>query len=269
MGDWPQGAGSRYQDDDAATYETAINPNATANTKGSYTTIFAATTFAATGLVVTIRTADASTDYLVDVALGAAASEQIIAANLLASSCTGLSTAHYILPLFIPSGSRISARSQAGGASKSLNVKMQLIGGAASSDVFSRIETWGAATADSGGTSVDPGGSINTKGAYSQLVAASAFDVKRIYVAIGNQQNATRTTMLEALDIAIGAALSEQVIIPNLEVLQDATQDMIFPQVYGPFDIMIPSGTRVAARAMSQNADATDRLFDVVVYGIG
>ena len=269
MGDWPQGTGSRYQDDDGASYETGINPNATANTKGSYVTIFAATTFDATGLVVTIRSSNASTDYLVDVAIGAASSEQIIAANLLISSCTGLSTAHYILPLSIPAGVRISARSQAGGASKSLNVKMQLIGGADSSVSFSRIETWGAATADSGGTSVDPGGITNTKGAYSELVAASAFDVKRIYVAVGNQQNATRTTMLEALDIAIGAAASEQVIIPNLEVLQDATQDMIFPQVYGPFDIVIPGGTRVSARGMSQSADATDRLFDVVVYGIG
>jgi len=41
------------------------------------------------------------------------------------------------------------------------------------------------------------------------------------------------------------------------------------PPVLGPFPVAIPSGSRIAARAQCNISDATDRLFDVAVYGVG
>jgi len=43
--------------------------------------------------------------------------------------------------------------------------------------------------------------------------------------------------------------------------------DFTVPMTVGYFQRKIPAGTRIAARAQCSGTDATDRLFDVLLYG--
>jgi hypothetical protein len=257
----------------ASSHGTLCTAHASANTKAtSYTELIASTAFAAQSILITFENASASTiDFLFDIAVGASSSEQIIIANLQVSIPNGVSVAaSFWFPIHIASGSRISARCQCTTGAATVRVSALLFGGGfASPERHSIVDTYGAATADSGGTSVDPGGSSNTKGSYSQLTAATTRPHKGLLLAIGNQINGVRTGCAWLLDIAIGASLSEQVIIPNLSLNADTTKDMVFPQAFSFIPITIPAGTRLAARAQCSITDATDRLLDVVAYGVG
>ncbi len=268
MGVWPAAQPSRYSDDDAATYSTVVNPNASANTKGSWVTLIATTAFPAQGILMTLVTGSVNIDYLYDLAIGSAGNEQTIASNLLLAVYE-IGVEGYYLPIGLPAGVRLSARCQANGASKVGAVKLQLIGGGYRGQSYTRSETWGAATGDSGGTSIDPGGSAGTKGSWVQLVASSAFPVRQLLVAAGGQANLSRTNCTNTVDIGIGSAGNEQVIVPNLTYWMDANADHVLPGLYGPLPVMIPAGTRVAARTKSSITDATDRLIDIVGYGFG
>lgn len=115
---------------------------------------------------------------------------------------------------------------------------------------------------------MDPGGTIDTKGTYVQLSAATIAPIRFLNVSVGNRDNATMTTCVWRLDIAIGGAGSEQVIIPNLLFGVHASGDTIDPTTYS-FPVDIPAGVRLAARTDCSINDATDRLIDVCTYGVG
>jgi energy-converting hydrogenase Eha subunit B len=100
------------------------------------------------------------------------------------------------------------------------------------------------------GTTCSPSASANTKGAWAQLIAASAIDGDAIMLRVDfKQTDATTASML--LDIGIGSAGQERVVIPNL-----FHRSMQFDTL--PFNIMLPlhiaAGTRIAARCQSSNA---------------
>lgn len=257
----------------AASRGTSVTASATANTKGSYAQLIASTAFGANGILIMLDDQAALIDYLIDIAIGGAGSEQIIASNLLASGATGTIAygINYFLPIEIPAGSRLSARCQSGSAvANVVRVSAMLFGqGMNAPSGLSRVDAYGAATADSGGVSIDPGAVAHTKGAYSQIVASTNAQTQYVTIAIGNQQNTARTSASWLVDVAIGGAGSEQIILPNLTLNCSSSPDVVAPQCYGPLPLSIPAGTRIAARAQSDLVTATVRLFDMVVYGIG
>lgn len=283
MGDFPLiGDGQRYLSPTslAASRGTTVTPNASANTKGSYATLSSAANNVqhSSGILLHIAIGiGVETDYLVDLAIGAAGSEVVIAENLLVcgASSSGYRVAVYAfhLPVQIPAGVRIAARCQALGASSgALHVNCSLLAqGLLPSSPLSRVTTYGADTSDSGGVSVDPGGSANTKGAWSQL-AASTRPAGLLVVAFGNQANIARSAGNFMVDIGVGAAGAEVVVIPNLALKASASGAGVTialePLVFPPLPVAVPAGARLAARAQSNNTDATDRLLDVVCYGI-
>jgi len=249
--------------------DLTVTANASANTKGTYTELIASTAFATIGVLITIkRLSSTLADCLVDIAVGAAGSEVVLVPNILFSSKSGLFPCGiFFVPLSVPAGTRVSARIQATTGSTTLTVGIHMIGGEGLPTV-QRCENWGAATADSGGVAVNPGAVADTKGVYSELIAASAFAVSWIVVCIGNLINGTETTANYQLDIAIGAAAAEQVLVPNLHFIVDAAFDFGFPQFFA-LPCSIPAGTRVAARSQSSTTDATDRVKDVSVLAFG
>lgn len=240
----------------------------TTNTKGSYTQITASTAFACDGLIVQLANDAADqADFLVDIAIGAAASEVVVAANLICGSTAETPTSSYYLPIAIPAGTRIAARHQSSAATKVVRVSVMLFSrGATGPALLQKCVTLGATTATTRGTSIDPGGSANTKGSYVQLISATVERYQAIAVGIGNQAQQTRETATWLLDIAIGAAASEKVIVPDLQ-LSSAVNRSITPATFF-VPVEIPSGVRVSARCASTSNTATKRLFDVVVYGI-
>ena len=132
-----------------------------------------------------------------------------------------------------------------------------------------RCVTYGADPATTIGASIDPGAVAHTKGAYTQLTAATTSTIKWLGISISNKKNtahAATTTWL--MDIAVGGAGTEGVVIPDLSFISMSTNQGFHPSYYSlPVDI--PTGSRIAVRAQCDITDATDRTFDVILYGVG
>lgn len=238
------------------------------NTKGSYTELLASAAYDAQGFFIWMQKAGhANNDVLVDVAIGAAASETIIINNLVGANAGNGECTQYYIPIAIPAGTRVSARSQASAATDTSKVGITLAADHPLGWSGGLITTYGADTADSGGVSVDPGATVNTKGAYSELVASTTYDISALILAIGEQNNFIRSSAGYRIDLAVGAAASEQIIIPDIQMSQNAAGDQFIPRSFH-FRTHIPAGSRIAVRAQSSINDAADRLFDAILYGI-
>ena len=212
----------------------------------------------------------ASQDVLVDIGVGAAASEQVIVENILTSIGSGFASAQtdVFVPVAVKAGQRLAARCQSSDANGGIEMGVQLCAG----DFFSqlglgRATTYGAVTADSGGTSVDPGGTAHTKGAWSQITASLTNPIRYMLICIGGQNNAVMSSSLNFLDIGVGAAGSEQVIVDDVYLISESGPDLYQPGVIGRA-VSVAAGQRLAARKQCSITDATDRLNDVVIIGI-
>lgn len=112
------------------------------------------------------------------------------------------------------------------------------------------LEAAGAVTSTSGLTLVATGGSTNTKGSWVQLTAATAFDADGFWLNIkGSQRGSSVSNSKALIDIGIGGAGSEQVIISNFLHYICSGTPFWCGSVF--FPISIPAGTRVAARAQA------------------
>lgn len=275
MPDWSQqGDGQRILNagvNAALSRGTSVTASGTANTKGAYAQLTASTTHDADVLVVMFDDIAAGVDYLVDIAIGAAAAEQVIAPNLYVGGGTGSLNygSPYFLPINVPAGQRVSARCQASTLSSVVRVSCLLCSdGFNATPGLELITAYGANTATSGGVSVDPGTVANTKGAYSQIVAATTFPISMLTLAFGNQKNTARSSQSWLADFAIGAAGSETIVIPDIALNASTSPDIVTPQVFGPLPMAIPVGTRLAMRSQSDVVTATVRLWDIIAYGV-
>jgi hypothetical protein len=270
---WPlHGDGQRFETAGtvaATTSLTDIPENAAANTKGAYAELIASTAFDAVGFLLNICFTPAnSRSMLLDIAVGAAASETVILADIAFTHGSASFSTHLVyIPLPIPAASRVSARyATTTVATANLMVAVNLVGaGFAGGSPYGKAETWGATAADSGGIQVVPG-VTNAKGSYSQIVAASAFDVNAIIVCVGNSAaDYALAAQRYLFDVAVGGAGVEQILFTDLLFAADVFEDSPHQQIMGPFPCMIPAGSRVAVRAQT-SAGTTDN-FDFVIIG--
>jgi hypothetical protein len=256
--------------DTTASAGTAVTSNASANTKGSYSQLIASTANDACGLLVTSGPSSTTGRWSVDIAIGGAGSEVIVAADLMFNfSGSGLaqSAMTCFVPLNIPAGTRIAARAQCQNASSpTLKVSAQLInsgfdglGGLSASD------TYGFVAASTKGTTVDPGAVANTKGSWTQLVSSCNRDIKALGICFDGGGGGGGSNQ-SLVDIGVGAAASEQILIPNIQQVSSNTVN------YSPYGMIIfpcsiPAATRIAARAQSSSVVISQRNSTVTVYG--
>jgi hypothetical protein len=250
---------------------TQVNSGGSAHTKSAvWVELTASTPHDADGIWI-VNSQAGSIDVLYDIAIGGSGSEVIICANLGSSSGTGIAIRNcgYYFPITIPAGTRLSAKTQSTTSAQTIRIGVTLFqGGFQSAPGLSRVTTYGADTSDSGGVSVDAGGSTNTKGTYSVITASSTNPIRALVFYIGNQANTARTAANILLDISIGAASSEQVVLSNIPIQGTSTEDALAPQVSPPLPIFIPAGTRITARAQCSINTAVQRAFDVILYGV-
>lgn len=275
MGDWSARGGQGNRREASHTAATVfgapeMTSSVTANTKGAYKEFIASTAFDAQGFWVDIATVSTLADFLVDVAVGAEGSEQVILSNWLFSvgDVFFVNPHAFFVPLDIPKDTRISGRMQtSAGGSDTARVIITMVSRAFHGEgPLGVATTYGAATGDSGGASVDPGGTANIKGAYKEL-SASSNRVKQLLIFFGTRANADPQDAGWMFDIAVGIGGSEQVIVQNLHQTLNVNVDALFSKVLGPFDVDIPAETRIAVASSSSLIDATDRLLDVVLIG--
>lgn len=250
--------------DAASTTGTLITAHATVNTKGSWTELAASTAGTASWIDVEIAALSSTARILVDIGLGASGSEVVLLGNLhFDGSAANSDNAVYRFPVAIPAGSRVAARIQASASGATVRVTAILAtGNPGGLSAPGSVQTYGADTSDSGLTSVDPGGTVNTDSAWVQLTASTTADARWLVIAIGH--NAAGSVSLRHLvDVAMGAASSEVAFLSDL--LLNTPVDRPYPRTFA-IPVHIPAATRLSVRARCSSATSPSRLLDVGLY---
>jgi hypothetical protein len=239
------------------------------NTKGDYLEFEDSTTAACQGILLEVHCGGADADNLVDIATGAAASEVVLVGDIHCRSENAVDQQRwFFFPVSIAAGTRVALRYQSTSASATVHAILYLLNNTENVALQGLTPTtYGAATADSGGTGVDPGGTANTKGAYAEIEDSTADAIDWLLVMVGNRNNNAVTSATWLLDIATGAESSESDVISNISVHTRAEVDIHDAMALGPFPVAIAASTRLSARAQCTSNDATDRLLDVVLIG--
>ena len=215
-----------------------------ANVKGSWVELKASTSFNYEMFTLVTRQSTSSV-FLIDVAVGSAGNEEIIAADLPMgfSNSTTRHMGKLELQLHVPAGSRLSVRVQCSTSSNSLIFSgCGISQGFGNSAGLSKIVSYGAESANSGGTAV-VAGSSGVKGSYSELTASTNEDIKSLIISVGLQGANTGIFA----DVAIGGSGSEEIIIPDLWFYVSTG---IMPNCYN-IPMSIPAGSRIAIRMQS------------------
>lgn len=274
MGEWPSYPSfAQIESNDPNNWGQDIPTDATANTKGSYTSMIASTAFDATSLLVmTCYTYSHTVSFLFDIAVGASSSEQIIIPDVYING--GDSGREQIFmqefPVDIPAGTRISARTQCSTTGpQNLGLSFRpMRGGFFSFGGSPKITTYGANTSDSGGVSIDPGGTADTKGSWVEITS-SCSEVYGLMICTGSESLAPQWTHF-LIDIGVGGAGSEVVVIADHLVVSTNVVGLGFTPMHSIwYPARIPAGTRIAARSLSGTTDATDRLLDLTLIAFG
>lgn len=245
---------------------TSVAASLTANTKGSWVELVSATGRASKSVKVTGNPNSAAA-YLLDIGVGAAGSEQVLIADVHHSGINQVPLSAEF-PVSIPAGSRVAARLACSTAFAEMTTTAYL-----SSSGFSgppglhRVVTYGAVPASSNGTVIDPGSTANTKGAWVELVLSSTAAHRALVMAVGNNNNTAAVATTWLIDIGVGGAGFEQVLIADFRVQATATETLV-PGSTPVFGVTIPEGSRLAVRSQCLTNNATDRLTAVVLYGI-
>lgn len=252
-------------------YHVSLAPHASsANTKGSWTQIVAALPYDSI-LIPQVTVTANFYEWLFDIGIGGAGSEVVLVSNLHFDCAVAYAQSMgymYPIPIIVPSGTRIAFRSQCSFANKPYYTCVTAIhvGGFAKEMLCNSSTTYGDATADSGGTSIDPGAIASTDGSWVQLTAATTAPCKAFFLCIGNQGNTGRSDYAWKMDVAVGAAAAEQEIVSDFVLYSSSYNSIIVPNRTPIFPITIPIGTRISVRAMCNGTGTDDRKFDVILY---
>lgn len=249
-----------------------LTANASNNTKAtSYTTLIATTTYVSNWLLVQCGRSSAAASFLIDIAIGAASSEQIIINNLfhqIPAATTQYHAKSYLFPVRIPAGVRLSARCQSSTGSTTMDIAVQTISSPISAPPgMTLVETIGADTTNTRGTTLDTGATANTD-VIAQLTAATTQPYRWMCLAVGNRTDeAWGGERNFLIDIVTGAGGSEVEVIGDLLCTGAANVDHPTPGAFS-FPVAIANGARVAARARCSNNTAGDRVLDIIAYGV-
>jgi len=256
-------------DGTATDYGVSVATNASANTKGNYASLTSSLPIAAQGgFWWNISTTVGAFDFSFDLAVGTAGNEKIIIPDMFFAGSAEVNRSIF-MPLQIPAGSTVRARGQSTTGTKASLHSVTPVGlGWLGSEMPQRCESLGVTTsAATHGVSVTPNATINTKGSYA-AIGTSNFAYRFLLVILGFQLSGARTGSNARLDIAVGTAGSEQVILPNLRYRNcNTTQEPVKQMFLGPFPVGIAGGTSISARCQADQASAL--AIDVALLGFG
>lgn len=248
-------------------YYAVVTSGETANSLGSWVELTSGLPYAVDSLDVSLFSGTASSDMLVDIGIGASGSEAVLVDSLyhVAGSATARCS-QYRLPIKLPAGTRIAARSRSNRPSNAVGVVIYATAAEAMTVPGSSVvATYGATKGSSRGTSIDSGGTANAYGAWTQIVASTLYESRWLSIGVGSGNNYVLTVADRLIDIGVGASGSEVVLLGGLYMRDNATADILLPGVW-TFDVAIPQGVRLSARTKCSITDATDRNCDVVLY---
>lgn len=255
---------------------TQFASSATPHAAGSWVEVVATTTTDLNGLILLPAQSSSSgatdSSALMDIGVGAAGAEVAVVTNIdIGWTQTALlSDCAMPVPVFIPRGSRIAFRQRGVRTSNNQRIAVTRSIACAAGDARnpSKLDSIGALTASSSGTAITAPTVNNTKGAWTELVAATAQPYKGIIPIIGLAAGTTSVVGTAGyLDVAVGAAGSEVVIATDIPFGVSGSE-----YVYGPakggFVILhhVPAGTRLSVRA--EVADKTSFAVSASMIGV-
>lgn len=255
----------------AITGGIVVTGSASANVKGAWVELIRSTSADGSFLHIQWGTSGSvNTEFLLDIGIGPAGSEQVIVPNLYCSrTTTSGSVGHIVLPIAVPAGARISARVQ--GATASVTPKLTVRVGSATmpgSSPAAGVDAFGADTTDTSGAAMDAGAVANTRSAWTELVRSTPREYLGLFMCFGNNKDVARTFADFDTQIGIGAAGSEVVLISDILAYAEGADDLIFPCITPLMPVHIPAGSRLSQRVRSSNTTAGDRTLDSVLYGV-
>ena len=276
MGDFALGGGSYVFSTGAGSGSQglALTSSATANTLGTIVELDADTEYEANGLSLMLTefsfASSTSVSFLMNIYIGGSGSEELLIEGVHFYSDNA--TANYSLismdfPVKVPKGSRISADLQTNtAAADAVLLIAQLRSGGFRSHVgHGEIVSIGMNTSTTNGQSVDSGATINTKGAWSQVVASSTKAFAGFNLSVGSNLNSAQDNANFLIDIGVGGSGSEEVIAENIYANTTSSERVLFDGSFFPVDI--PEGSRIAIRSQSEESNATDRVLSYVFHG--
>lgn len=244
--------------------------SATPHTLGPWTQIIAATTKAIHLLLIDFQVASSSSatnsSTLLSLSTGTAGSEPagVVIGNL--GVGYQANRAKYLIPVSIPVGSRLSCAIQGFEASKNITFNV-----AAWTLPFGRIPpskliTIGADTATSRGIALAPDASANVKGAWVELTASVTQPLSALVIGMQGNGDTTIGADKHFIDIGIGAAGSEVVVIPDIQYVGSTAENYAQVGHVNLFPVDIPLGTRIAGRFAQDNVASNGT--DITLLGV-
>lgn len=237
--------------------------NATPFADGSYTQIDASLSADASGIWVymTLTTSQTGLDTstVLEIATGAAASE-VNWANVQVGFRNAVHG--YFVPGFITSGTRVAARVRSAVANQFGTCRFGFFPADKSVDPITPV-TMGYTPSAAAGVVLPTPGATNSEGAWVEIAAATSGDFGNLLVNIGGGRTNTQAAGDGLIDIGIGAAAAETVLISDIHC-STSTAETCVPRSPLTFGVDIPSGSRLSAR---QRSSSTSCKFDVFLVG--
>lgn len=203
--------------------------------------------------------------FRLDIGIGSAGNEFVILDRLLLSGKPSVQRSHYkvSIPICIPKGARISFRFNVGQSARSLTIAGVLYTGQfKTQQQLSDSISYGFNGND--GVDVDPGSTINTKGAWSEIDPSISSSINGFYLCAGDSNNNSHLSANFLLDVGIGGAGNEVIIAENIPTRSE-TVEVVKAPVF--VDALIATGERVVVRAQCTINEATDRIISASITG--
>lgn len=271
---------SRYESNFAATPASDLGTVVshyvtTAHTKNTTCTeLIASTAFDAQLVIVSITTnsalnGDSST--LLDLLIGASTEEVVVIPDLCAGFVsTGVNPPgdrHFIFPLYIPAGSRLSARTQSVLTSGSVTVGVQLFGGPRNPDRWwygSHVEAVGEDAATSAGTKFTPGAS-GAEGTGVSLGTLSQHAECLVLGLQGHPDDTSWAARIYHIDIGIDSSSTEWLEVDRFVAISTASEAIGPGGLWWPIFRPLASGTEIMVRG---ECSGTVDPLSAVVYAV-
>lgn len=248
---------------------TLLTAAGSAHTKGSWAPLIDPVPFDVYGIWLQFTdhfTTGSAIKGLTDIGIGPSGggSEVVVVPNLLTGGIANLTFAGggaqrwFYLPLFIPEGTRLSARHQSTTASKTIRCVVNLWGGPSGPawPTITHVDAYGITEASSSGVSHTPG-NTGAESAWASVGSTLSKDYDGFFVSVqGN--NGTETAIGYHLEFGYSSTTLCEV------YCQGATNETICgPLPSGPFFVPLPSGTQMQVRG---EASGTAVAKDVAIY---
>lgn len=252
---------------------TVVAPSATAATKGSWVslgTLSADAVALRISVAVCYESKTGGTGAF-DIGIGGSGSQVVLAPNIVCPYNSGNSSISYVqflLPMQLPSGVQVWARSacSAASAAGTYVASFSAFDGEYTAEGYGGVDALGFTAGTLVGTSFTTTGT-GAKGSYSQIIASTTRDYGMLAICLDQGTAGLSTSNVVTVDIAIGGAGSEKIIAPDVLLVVNNNYNSGSATSAGPFPVEVPSGSRIAVRGACDSAIAA-LTFGATIYGV-